>query len=454
MEMNIIMAVCMYPFIFIMYLLLKFESKKGKGCYFGVTMTDAQAEEAGIEQIMKSYNKHMLILFLIMLLVPVTFFFLPWFSIEMTGWMLWMTVGIFAFFVPFARANGRLKEIKWEKGWSADAVQEIYVEMQGAGAVRCVKWTQFIIPVVISVGVFVWALGYFYGERMGAMSFGVGSVAFVTVLFWLLAEWMDRQKTQVICTDSAVNTNFARAKKQLWKNLWVASAWINTAYTAAMLTLYSDNRKTESIFWWATIAYVLLLAAIVYVFWRKRQKLEAAYFDKKDEAFKEDDDNWLWGLVYYNPKDKHAMVEKRVGVGTTMNMASPGGIIMGIIGGLAILSIPFLCAWMIRLEFTPIQLSVTDGRLVAVQMREEYRIPVDMVENVTLLEELPKLSRVSGTGMDNLLKGDFRVPEEGHCRVFLNPQNKLFIRFEAAGTTYYMSGYDDEETREIYEMLK
>ena len=55
--------------------------------------------------------------------------------------------------------------------------------------------------------------------------------------------------------------------------------------------------------------------------------------------------------------------------------------------------------------------------------------------------------------LDNLYKGDFYVPEEHHgCRVFINPQNKLLIKIKVKGKIYYLGGYNDKETKQIYEL--
>ena len=117
------------------------------------------------------------------------------------------------------------------------------------------------------------------------------------------------------------------------------------------------------------------------------------------------------------------------------------------------LQMVIVCAWVVLLEFTPISLEIEDKVLVASQINDDYSIPISIIQEVTLLEEKPKWEKISGTGMDNLQKGTFRIAEVGRCEVFLNPQNGLFIRFEAAGTTYYMSGYDDAETMAVYEEL-
>lgn len=68
--------------------------------------------------------------------------------------------------------------------------------------------------------------------------------------------------------------------------------------------------------------------------------------DEKDELYKDDDDKWILGSIYYNKNDPAWMVEKRLGVGWTVNFAHPkswiavGGLIVFIIGSI-VMSILF-----------------------------------------------------------------------------------------------------------------
>jgi len=62
--------------------------------------------------------------------------------------------------------------------------------------------------------------------------------------------------------------------------------------------------------------------------------------DEKDELYKDDDDKWILGSIYYNKNDPAWMVEKRLGVGWTVNFAHPkswiavGGLIVFIISNI------------------------------------------------------------------------------------------------------------------------
>lgn len=450
---KIILLFCVYPFVFIMYFLLKFESAPRKGYYFGITLYGEQGKSPEVAQITAEYQKQMRLMFWILFLLPLPMLLIPWFSIFMLLWMIWLIAGIFCFFLPFAKAHGKLKELKQEKGWRREGDSPVMTEMKQAGKIRRVKASQFIFPILLSLAAFLYGIFKLHGERLEALAIALGSIALITPLFFAVAVWMDRQKTEVISTDSEVNINYTRAKKNLWKNIWVACAWVNALYTVCTLFMLDERLQITGLFMAATIAYIVVISILFVMLLKKKKALDASYESRKDIEPIDDDGNWWWGMLYYNPHDKHSMVEKRHGTGMSLNMATPLGKGLAIFTGIILLAMPLICIWPILLEFVPIQLSVTDGKLVASQIREDYVIAEESIENLELLEVLPNLDRVSGTGMEELQKGTFRVPEEGRCQVFLNPENEVFLRFVADGVTYYVSGYDDAETLAVYEEL-
>lgn len=454
---GLILTVCVYPFVMIMFFLIKNEMAPKRGIYCGVKLTKENAQTPEAERILADCRRSMTRDFILLMLAPLPMLFIPWFSIFFTFWVLWLIIGIFLFFIPYVRANKKLKELKKEKGWKKETLRQTAAEMKGAGKIRRVKWYQFAAPCLLSAALFIASLFWFGNAGEPAYGVMTGSFAVITFLFWGIAVLMDRQNTQVVSMDSGVNVNYARANKNLWKNLWVACAWLNTAYLAGVLLSFDKALCITGLFVWISAAYILL--TIVLLMWviRVKGRLEAAYFTDEGAVETDDDDCWLWGIFYCNPADKHVYVEKRVGIGSTMNFGTQkgriAGVLLGLLGGVGILSLPLVCIWVILLEFVPIKLAVEDDRLIASQVSVDYNLPVNLIQEVTLLEELPRLERVSGTGMDTLKKGNYRVAEEGRCQVFLNPQNNVFIRLKVGETVYYLSGYDDAQTLAIYEEL-
>lgn len=78
---------------------------------------------------------------------------------------------------------------------------------------------------------------------------------------------------------------------------------------------------------------VLMLTMLIFmfVFIKIGQGGKNLGFDtEEDNLYKDDDDKWILGSIYFNKDDKAWMVEKRVGIGWTINFASPTGIIVSI----------------------------------------------------------------------------------------------------------------------------
>lgn len=208
----------------------------------------------------------------------------------------------------------------------------------------------------------------------------------------------------------------------------------------------------------AYTVWMLWLLAVICVpalpFIRANKRTRAVKLALDPEAEMAEDDCWIFGMFYRNPKDERSFVTKRVGIGVTTNMATPKGKFLNVISVLAILVIPIFCAWMILEEFIPIHLAISEQELVAKHIVRDCEIPVDNIEDISLVHTLPKWSKSTGTAMDGLEKGTFYIRNEGKCRVFLNPKNSIFMKFTVKGTTYYVGGYDNEETVRVYQRIR
>ena len=72
----------------------------------------------------------------------------------------------------------------------------------------------------------------------------------------------------------------------------------------------------------------------------------------------DEDDKWIWGMFYYNPNDTNLMVNARVGINTTVNMArKPGKFIMGF-SALMLLLMPLFGVWILVEEQMPVMLAI------------------------------------------------------------------------------------------------
>lgn len=451
---GIIFFVGLYPVLPIMYFSLKDAGSGKDGYCFSVRMKKEWLEDAAVKEIQERYRRELKRLMQILALIPLVTLVIPTFSIPFTIWMLWLMAVCIVPAFPLIQANGKLKEWKRENGLTSEKTQTIYTEMKNAGSVRKVKLLPFLPPMLLSAAAGLWSVVYFGKKNLLVFGGMIVTFALITFACYGIAVWMDRQKTQVISSDSAVNVNYTRARKNLWKNLWLGMAWLNTVFTVAAAVLFAVDRFAEELLLWGSLGYGVLTLGLLIWFAKRGNAIDACYEEAREDSFADDDDAWLGGIVYYNKKDKRTMVSKRIGIGTTTNLATPAGKVLdGIATATFLILIPVCCIWVMLEEFTPMQLAVEENMLVAEQLDVDYEIPLDAIEQVELLAEKPRWKKVNGSAMDNLYKGTFRLSDGQRCQLFLNPQNEFFLQIETAEETYYMSAPDDEGTQEIYEMI-
>lgn len=455
---NVILFLSMYPVIFILYYVQKADGKFKRRTLFGIRVSKDWISAEECEALADTFRHKMNRCLLIFSLIPLVTIPIPYFSINMTIWMIWLFAAIVAFMLPYGQGYQELLHIKQERIPASAETNIFYTELKGAGVIRAIKGTDLLLPMLLSIGLAVFSLFYLHGERYEMYNVLIVIFAACTPLFYACAILMDKMKTKVISLNSDVNVNYARANKKIWKTFWGACMWLNTLFTAIILGLVYLTAFTESFtlnfIIWGSIAYCLLTLIMCIYLWNRKNTLDKQYEDKMDIPDDNDENAWIGGILYYNPRDSHVMVNKKYGIGTTVNLATPVGKGNIVFIALVLLSIPVLCVWIMLEEFTPISLSLENEALVAVHWKEDYNIPTFTIENLSLVDEVPKSTKVSGTGMDTLKKGTFRNSEDGKVQLFLNPQNELFLRFTSGETIYYMSGFDDAETREIYEQLK
>lgn len=450
---NIIFLVTCYPIIFVLYFFLR-NARNHNGWCFGASLSSEWKKDPEVDAIDFEYRKNLKRSMIVFGVAPIATLFMKHMSISFTYWMVWILAACFLPMYWYARANKQIRVLKDKRGWNAEN-KVSYTDLKIAALPRRVKLITFLPCMVLSVLAIVLSYILFEEAGYGAFHICVWCFGLCTFLFYVAAIWTDKLKVSVICEDTDTNMNYARAKKQVWKNFWLICAWVNTAYTVSILVAMSF--RTNGIAWIIVGSGIYCLVIIGMTIWllKKMFAINHAYEDRRTLGESADDDRyWYWGIVYYNPKDSHFMVENRMGTGTSVNMAKTSGKAMYIFATLCLLIIPVSCVWMIMLDFTPIQTTIVNDTIVCEHLSVEYEIPLEDIESYTVLNDLPEMTKLKGNGMDHVLSGTYEIYREGTFETFLNPKNNLFIKIETADEMYYISGIDDVQTQEIIDYIK
>ena len=462
---GLVMFICLVPTVWIMFLYMYPKNWKDRKLVLGVNnrpefKTEPAADE--VEQIVQKSRKQAFYISLACTVTAAVLLLLKGLTLKTFIWTVFIFIAVFIIAVPYIMGHRDMMAVKRKLGIVSDKGVS-FVDLKTAGNVHALKAVNVIIPNVVGLAVVAVALLTDLGViRFNSIHTGGFTATIVTGTYWLTgliitfaAYIMDNMKNSVISTDSDVNANYNRAKKKNLADMGVAFLWLNSIYLIVMYIMFILGQSDMFVMISIGVYLVVIMAEMV-IFVRSNIKIDERY-NKEISLISDDDEYWIGGLLYYNPTDRRMMVEKHAGIGTTINMAHPGGKIVGVFLVLSLVATLLSVVWLGMLESTPISLRVDDGKLICHQLRDEYVIPLADIDTAEYGEDMTKLSmsRTAGVGMDTLLKGDFYVEGVNGCKVFLAPAGKAYIHIvTGSGKQYYISSSTGEETRAVYEMIK
>jgi uncharacterized membrane protein len=461
---GLILYICIVPTVLIMYFMMYPRNWKMKKRIFGVNNREEFKTEGNapyVDEIVKSHNKWATALFVVILVIATGLLFLPSLNVKMLVYCIFIYVVLVVFSIPYALGNSEMKKVKKVLGIVSEKV--LYADLKTAGAVRALNRPALILANVVGLILVLVAflcdlkvipldLAMFGGSFICTAI--VGCIVLLNLFLLPIAFMVDNYRNEVISENSDINTNYNRAKKHIFASYILSSTWISNV-TALIALLLCIVTRLEILPVILAGLYLLAIMIATAIFAKRMAALNERYVRDEAKLVEDDDDYWLLGMFYYNPNDKRLNVEKRVGVGGTINVGHPAGkVIMGISAAILIASVLSLVAVAMMMS-TPIQVVDTGDAIVCHQLWDEYVIDKSEITAVEFGEtkELTAI-RTAGTGMDNLAKGTYVVNGEGGCKLFMNPQVGKYIKITTSKKTYYLSAGSLEETEALYEGLK
>lgn len=463
---KIILFVSILPLLPIMYVMLAGMGKEQKATLFGVTLWQGALKEERVQELTKNYKKQLKRMTLFLFLVQLLAYLPSYFSITIILWMIWLFAAIALPFLPYIRANKKMKEYKLEYQIENNENSEnsTYVDLTAAAEekpkyfrkstlIACIAgFLPAVLAVILDKTVKSAAAPELWVAELVLLSMALaGAICLWAVYYY------NRQPVTVYSMESDVNIQVSRVKKYQLCRFFCIFAWLSVLFDGLLLAgFYMGSKYMTGFLIVISVLYCVIPAILVGVSCHVIQKQKQKLLEGRELLLSEDDENWIWGLFYYNKNDSRFCVDRKVGIGVTTNMAKPAAMISTVVVGVLTVAVCLGAGVFCAVEeFTPVRLEYENQQITAVHWKEEYQINKNDVKSITLLEELPSLSKSNGTGMDTVYKGSFFSREyDRKFKVCLNPQEEAVLMIETTGGTWYLLGdSDSEKTEEIYKEL-
>ena len=363
-------------------------------------------------------------------------------------WSIWVLVACIAPEVIFARTNARLAALKGERGWrrsGKNGTRRVTVADIGAAAQPRTRisnaWVLLTTATSMAPALF---------DRRSLPVYLLSAAG--TLATWAIFRWCYRDRSEAVDTNEALTLALTRIRRRAWGRmcLFTAAAFSFVSWSQLLFqgspTLYLVGM---------TIPAMALFVSSFAIEMRVRSLQERLTRSSGEGFYIDEDDRWVFGLLYFNPDDSNLMVNDRVGVGTSINLARPAGKAIAAALALVLLCLPLTGVFIAEELSAPVTLELSGQTIRASHVLTSYEIASDDVESVEVVDRLPDMTRTFGGAADTFLEGDFSSKEYGPLKVCLDPEVGpwLLVRTKG-GTTYLLGASDSVRTATVLEGLR
>ncbi len=315
-----------------------------KNIFFGVTIPVEQRNAPQLKKIKQFYLRYSIIFAILTL---VFFFLLQPFDDKRFAIAILLATFLPMIFhtILYLYAYKKVKDIKREQGWVIEdqSAQQVFVDpaIHDQRAIYTNLWFILLFAIVmITMSHLITIYDTLpdriithyditgtpdgFAEKSFMSVFGLSFVQLFMIGTFVFVNWMiKKSKQQLDPKDPQRSLQNNLRFRRLWSFFSILLCIIIVVFFSIMQLqmVYGTNSKDVS----STIIGELILTTLLIVFFIMRSlRLKREPFTKEITVTPMDQDAyWKLGGIYYNPHDPALIVEKRMGIGWTLNFARP-----------------------------------------------------------------------------------------------------------------------------------
>lgn len=450
----LIPAILVYIILLVIYWK---QAKPQKNLWFGVTLPTKALNNTRLKLLKAEYKRSYTVFAIIAFISLLPLLWLgSYSSLALIYFFLWVACIIYTSTVPFKRIHHKAAKLKRDHGWFVTEKRLIPID---AEVTRYMKMTSvsgywFGIPALIALILLIIS---FQKNDLLLRFTGAASLVMTAVIFILYLVF-GRMKPRAYSKSEDVNAAINHAGRRFWSILWLAMAIFEALNAIIAYYVLSMGTSTSPSLWMGGIFVVSLVPLIgIYYVHNKIKDLEYRYADSDGQTIANDDDEyWLHGMFYCNPNDKSVMVPKRVGAGSTMNMATKAGK-MSYYGSFVLVAaiiIPVTLAIAAADSHAPEMIIDQNNMIMIKDTGYPYSFSLDKIEEITLEDKVPTGFRSNGIATSTYARGNFKLNDLGAAKLYVFKKTPPYILIKLKDLYIVYNDEDPAVTNALYEELK
>lgn len=452
---DIILLIILYPFLFILHHFLRCTVYEQKETCFHMIIPKWLWKDTRLQQILITYQRRVRRNIIISAIMSLVVILTPSPSVSITLLYLWLLFTITVAFLPYGQANLEVRHLFVQLKYAKEEVP--IPDINPTNTI----WSSCYIKITIAIKIFLGLYPILYvlyhlpsGKNVPSIMLLIFALNILNLLILYIGYKVEHMRPYPICIDKDMNETLLKIQKRHWRICFAILMDTNIISIYVIFIFFQYLLDHHLLFLLSTYLFLFLchclFARCTKIIIRKQRHLMSTV--NIEPAYSLENNNWIWGLFYYNPSDHRVFVRSNFISSISINYARKLGRILHYIGSFFLISGLFICIWTCFLEFTPLSLSMEDNQIIATQLRDEYFIPIEELEDVKLLEELP--IQLVQSSFVFVSKGIFKVDGYGNCTLFVHPSNTYYIYLRTTNQKQYiLSSSDDEETLSFYDQI-
>lgn len=430
------------------------ETKPNKNILIGVKLPLAHQKDGQVLAIVKKYQRQLLLLCGVAALLALPLIWLPaYLSLLVFYITVWM-MGCIAAYTKLAAARMQeLYALKQENKWFVGGVRTVHIDTEVSR-----EKDKMPVSVLWFLPAFLLASAaplYLWLSKNTVVPLWSSLLAFIFPAIGLFMYWLYLSRpTEVFCESTEVNL----ACNRVWRRRWsICCAVIGNVCAALSLPaiLIPAVKPGASL-----ASYLLMISSLIFVLcaifftYQSVRDTQNRYLALADRPMLADDDiYWLHGF-YNNPNDPRINVEKRFGIGFTINLGNPKA------KGIVIVTAALVAAMLIGIfavflafdtaTFAP----VIENRAVTIQAPiYSETFSLDEIQEIQEISSIPDGTRTNGVGSSSLLVGHFNLNGYGESMLFVYNGKPPYLAVRLEDRVIILNGKTPEETRQYHRLL-
>lgn len=436
-----------------------------QGMLFGVHVPEQAADQPEVKAMIETYQSWMKVFYRWHFVIGTVICLLgTWYmSIFFIVWTVWMA----SFFVGVVgkvwQTHRSMYDLKMQNGWYEAVPEEERVTsaVDTKTAVRTAKMAVptawHVLPLIVLCGPLM-----IPGLLHTMMVNSEGWIVFACCLaawFCLMgaALMYGKMGNKIYSEHSDINFQVNYVEKRMMSAGFLASSICNSlAFWPVVRALLSG--KWIEWGWLGLYAFFESAAGIILIV------LFFIIRCRKDELLKQDtapmyiDDDYYWRNGWYsNPTDRRLFIQDRYcSTNYTMNLGRTAGkVIAGVVYGLVIIMMAGFCLWLLKIDFTPVRMWVTDNTVAVTLGYSNITFDRDEIEDIQLLDVLPddNFYKVNGSADSKQYMGKFKGKETGKCQMYVTLDVTPILEIKTQEYTVFINSREDGVTEKWYQEL-